>query len=50
MRQHGWGEDEWPELFKKVAAYDSIVVYSPVIITAVSLAGPTAGRECAWCF
>lgn len=30
MRQHGWEQDEWPEIWKKVAAADIIVVCGPI--------------------
>jgi multimeric flavodoxin WrbA len=30
MREHGWANDEWPELFKKVMAADILVVCGPI--------------------
>ena len=30
MREHGWDEDAWPDLFKKVKAADIIVVCGPI--------------------
>jgi multimeric flavodoxin WrbA len=30
MREYGWQTDEWPELFKKVAAADILVIAGPI--------------------
>ena len=30
MREHGWNEDAWPDLFEKVKAADIIVVCGPI--------------------
>lgn len=30
MREHGWDEDEWPELFERVLAADVLVLGSPI--------------------
>lgn len=30
MREHGWDEDAWPELFKKVQEADIVVVCGPI--------------------
>ncbi|WP_224744126.1 flavodoxin family protein [Pontibacter aquaedesilientis] len=30
MRDHGWDEDQWPELWKKVQAADILVMASPI--------------------
>ena len=30
MREHGWDNDEWPEIFKKVEAADIVVVCGPI--------------------
>lgn len=30
MREHGWDEDHWPELWKKVQAADILVIGSPI--------------------
>lgn len=30
MREHGWVEDEWPEIYKKVQAADILVVTGPI--------------------
>jgi multimeric flavodoxin WrbA len=30
MREHGWDEDEWPELFKRVIAADILVITTPI--------------------
>lgn len=30
MREHGWGVDEWPELFKKVMEADILVIGGPI--------------------
>lgn len=30
MREKGWGADEWPELYKKVAAADILVLAGPI--------------------
>jgi multimeric flavodoxin WrbA len=30
MREHGWANDEWPELFNKVMAADILVVCGPI--------------------
>ena len=30
MREHGWAEDEWPELYKKVLAADILVLAGPI--------------------
>jgi multimeric flavodoxin WrbA len=30
MREHGWKIDEWPELYKKVAAADILVIAGPI--------------------
>ena len=30
MRQHGWSEDDWPEIFEKVKAADIVVVCGPI--------------------
>lgn len=30
MREHGWEVDEWPELYKKVAAADILVLAGPI--------------------
>lgn len=30
MREHGWGKDEWPEVYKKVIAADILVLAGPI--------------------
>jgi multimeric flavodoxin WrbA len=30
MRQHGWSEDEWPELYKRVTEADILVLAGPI--------------------
>ncbi len=30
MREHGWGSDEWPEIYKKVMAADILVLCGPI--------------------
>lgn len=30
MREHGWEEDEWPEIYKRVEAADILVVCGPI--------------------
>jgi multimeric flavodoxin WrbA len=30
MREHGWKTDEWPEIYKKVAAADILVIAGPI--------------------
>jgi multimeric flavodoxin WrbA len=30
MREHGWSEDEWPEIFKRVMAADILVLAGPI--------------------
>ena len=30
MKEHGWGKDEWPELFKKIIAADILIVGTPI--------------------
>jgi multimeric flavodoxin WrbA len=30
MTEHGWGRDEWPELFERVMAADILVIGSPI--------------------
>ncbi len=30
MREQGWDEDDWPEIFEKVAAADILVITSPI--------------------
>jgi multimeric flavodoxin WrbA len=30
MREHGWAEDEWPELFPRVLAADILVIAGPI--------------------
>ena len=30
MREHGWDDDAWPELFKKVNAADIVVIAGPI--------------------
>lgn len=30
MREHGWAEDEWPKLYKKVQAADIVVIAGPI--------------------
>ena len=30
MREHGWDEDAWPELFKKIESADIVVVCGPI--------------------
>jgi multimeric flavodoxin WrbA len=30
MREHGWKEDEWPELYKKVMAADILILAGPI--------------------
>lgn len=30
MREHGWGTDEWPELYKKVKEADIVVIAGPI--------------------
>lgn len=30
MREHGWGKDEWPELYKKVMDADILVLAGPI--------------------
>jgi multimeric flavodoxin WrbA len=30
MREHGWDEDEWPEIYKKVLAADILVLAGPI--------------------
>jgi multimeric flavodoxin WrbA len=30
MREHGWGTDEWPEIYKKVQTADIVVIAGPI--------------------
>ncbi|MEO8105158.1 MAG: flavodoxin family protein [Candidatus Saccharibacteria bacterium] len=30
MREHGWGSDEWPELYSKVVSADILVIAGPI--------------------
>src|ERR1044072_9874323 len=30
MREHGWPNDEWPEIYKKVQAADIIILAGPI--------------------
>ncbi len=30
MREHGWDEDEWPEIYKKVLAADIVIIGGPI--------------------
>ena len=30
MREHGWNDDEWPEMYKKVQAADILIIAGPI--------------------
>lgn len=36
MTQHGWGNDEWPDLFERIIAADILVIGSPIWLGQVS--------------